>query len=66
MKERVALAEVHREPGGVKAGGGRGANMAPESRARTALALSVRRRRTRRHVTGNQGAKPGTGRSRVA
>ena len=32
MTERVALAEVHREPGVVKAGGGGGANMAPELR----------------------------------
>jgi len=33
MKERVALAEVQREPGRVKAGGGSGVNMAPELRA---------------------------------
>lgn len=33
MTERVASAEASREPGKVKAGGGRGANMAPELRA---------------------------------
>lgn len=33
MTERVALAKAHREPGQVKAGGGSGANMAPEPRA---------------------------------
>ena len=33
MTERVAPAEPSREPGKVKAGGGGGANMAPEPRA---------------------------------
>ncbi len=33
MKERVAPAEVQREPGRVKAGGESGANMVPEPRA---------------------------------
>jgi len=33
MTERVASVEASREPGEVKAGGGSGANMAPEPRA---------------------------------